>query len=215
MQNKPHTASPGRPPPRPASPEVRAARNPARGPLAIASDRAEPSPGTAPILNQVPASSTVVTRIVSKPHPAPRFVVQLCQSARPIEPNDVPQLDLFELYHLYRDSKSRDGEIRHSLRLGYFKDPAHAQAVAAYLAPHFRHPRIVQIDVAEIISSLRLKFLPGKDIGASGQHAAIVLSTPLPVPTEKHQEAPMLATNPDLNAQSLWAWLLKPLRRFH
>jgi len=161
------------------------------------------------------ASPPVVTRIVSKPHSAPRFVVQLCQSTRPIDPHDVPQLDVFELYHLYCHSESRDGDIRHSLRLGYFKEPGHAKAIASYLAPHFRHPLIAQIDAAEIISSLRRKFLPAKDIGASGQHAAVVLATPPPLPMERHTEAPIQAPNRSVGVRSYWSWLLSPLRRLH
>jgi len=146
---------------------------------------------------------------------APRFVVQLRQSPQPIEPHQVPQLDLFELYHLYCSSKSRDGELRHSLCLGYFKDPGHAEAIAAYLAPHFRDPLIVQIDVAEIISSLRQKFVPGKDIGASGQHAAVVLAAPAPLPTRVRLEAPKQSPQRALGVRSLWSRLLSSLYRSH
>jgi len=194
MQYKPRAVPPGPLLPSPASPEVRAARGLAR---------------------ETPASPPVVTRIVSKPHSAPRFVVQLCQSTHPIEPHDVPQLDVFELYHLYCHSESRDGDIRHSLRLGYFKEPGHAKAIASYLAPHFRHPLIAQIDAAEIISSLRRKFLPAKDIGASGQHAAVVLATPPPLPTQRPTEAPREAPKRRVSVRSCWSWLLEPLRRLH
>lgn len=162
---------------------------------------------------KAPASASVTTGTAAKPPSAPRFVVQLCQSARPIEPLDVPQLDLFELYHLYCSKKSRDGEILHSLCLGYFKDPEHAKAIAAYLAPHFRHPLIVRIDVAEIIASLREKFLPGKDIGASGQHAAVVLATPPPVPPKARIEAPKQSPDRGLGARSVWSRLLGSLYR--
>jgi hypothetical protein len=118
--------------------------------------------------------------ILSRPHSPPRFVIQLSQSAQPIDPLDVPQLDVFDLYHLYSNNKSENGETQHSLRLGYFKEPGNAQAIAAYLAPYFRHPVIVPIDAAEIVSSLRQKFLPQKDIGASGVHATVVLTAPAP-----------------------------------
>jgi hypothetical protein len=215
MQYKLRAAPPGPLLRSPASSEVRTARRLARGPLAIAADRVGPPLGAELLLNKAPASPPVVTRIVSKPHSAPRFVVQLCQSTQPIDPNDVPQLDVFELYHLYCHSESRDGEIRHSLRLGYFKEPGHAKAIASYLAPHFRHPLIAQIDAAEIISSLRQKFLPRKDIGASGEHTAVVLATQPPLRTARQTEAPIQAPTRSFGVRSRWSWLLNPFRRLH
>ena len=159
------------------------------------------------------AAPPMASGTASKAHAAPRFVVQLSQSAHPIEPLDVPQLDLFELYHLYCSNKSRNGEVRHSLCLGYFKDPEHAKAIAAYLAPHFPNPLVVRIDVAEIISSLRQKFLPGKDIGASGQHAAVVLATPPPVPASVRVEAPKRSPDRGFGVRSVWSRLLGSLYR--
>jgi hypothetical protein len=144
--------------------------------------------------------------------PVPRFVVQLCESARPIDPLDVPQLDVFDLYHLYCDSKSEDGETRHSLRLGYFKEPGNASAIAAYLAPHFRHPLIVPIDAAEIVSSLRQKFLPQKDVGASGTHSTVVLATPSPVPAVKCREVARFSHD-SYGRRSFWSRILGFLRR--
>jgi hypothetical protein len=146
------------------------------------------------------------------PHPVPRFVVQLCQSAQPIDALEIPQLDVFDLYHLYWDSKPADGETRHSLRLGYFKDPVNAKAIAAYLAPYFRHPLIVPIDETEIVSSLRQKFLPQKDIGESGVHATVVLAAPPPVPTVTSRSVVTVARRRDAG-RSLWSRVLGMLRR--
>jgi hypothetical protein len=167
------------------------------------------------MLNEAAAPAASVIRVVSKPHSAPRFVVQLCQSAQPIDPDDVPQLDLFDLYHLYCDNKSRHGETRHSLRLGYFKEPGTAKAIAGYLALYFRSPLVVQIDTAEIISSLRQKFLPRKDIGATGQHTAVVLAAPPPLPEKTHAAATTQSPNCRVAARSLWSRLLEPMRRLH
>jgi hypothetical protein len=167
------------------------------------------------MLNETAAPAAAVTRVVSKPHSAPRFVVQLCQSAQAIDPHGVPQLDLFDLYHLYCDSKSRGGETRHSLRLGYFKEPGTAKAIAGYLAPYFRSPLVIQVDAAEIVSSLRHKFLPRKDIGATGRHTAIVLAAPPPLPAKTHAAATTQSPNRRVAARSMWSRLLEPLRRLH
>lgn len=164
---------------------------------------------------RVPAAAAppVVTRTVSRPHAAPRFVIELCRSAGPIDPLEVPQLDVFDLYHLYCDGKPAGGEMRHSLRLGYFKEPANAKAIAAYLAPHFRHPVIVPIDAAEIITSLRGKFLPQKDIGASGVHSTVVLSTPPPAQAVRPLEVPVRPSNRGDGGRSYWSRMLDLLRR--
>ena len=146
------------------------------------------------------------------PQPEPRFVVQLCQSVRPIDPLEIPQLDVFDLYHLYWDSKAADGETRHSLRLGYFKDPGNAKAIAAYLAPYFRHPLIVPVDATEIVSSLRQKFLPQKDIGASGVHATVVLAAPPAVPATQPRNVVAVTRGRDAG-RSLWSRVLGMLRR--
>jgi hypothetical protein len=147
---------------------------------------------------------------MQKSQSAPRFVVELCQSTRSIDPLDVPQLDVFDLYHLYCNSTSVGGETRHALRLGYFKEPGNAKAIAAYLAPHFRHPLIVAIDAAEIVSSLRGKFLPQKDIGASGAHSTVVLATPEPITRLTKVGTQSRNYEP---GGSLWSRMLDLLRR--
>jgi hypothetical protein len=162
---------------------------------------------------RVPAAPSVVTRIVSKTQPVPRFVIELCQSAHPIDPLEVPQLDVFDLYHLYSDAKPAGGATRHSLRLGYFKEPRNAKAIAAYLARYFRHSVIVPIDAPEIISSLRQKFLPQKDIGASGVHSTVVLATPAPARTAKRLDAPAPPSSRDGGERSYWSRILDLLRR--
>ena len=161
--------------------------------------------------NKLPVASSapVATRTLSRPHYAPRFVVELSRSAHPVDPLDVPQLDVFELYHLYRGSEPRDGRTLHSLRLGYFKEPGHAKALAAYLAPYFRNPIVAQIDVAEILSSLRQRLVPGKEIGASGQHATVVLAT-APRPRNP-AEVPPPAPDAALHSRPTWSRLLHSL----
>lgn len=150
----------------------------------------------------------------SEPSPsAPRFVVQLCESSEPFQPDQVPLLQLFDLYHLYCNSEPPDGPAKYSLRLGYFKEPGNAKAIAAYLAPYFRHPLVVQIDTAEIVSSLRARFLPGKDMGASAEHATVVLATPPPLQTRR--QAAVTTRSPNKDERSFWSRLLDSLRRLH
>ena len=187
------------------------AARPARRPSALGAS--ESGLGTKLAANGAPAAPLMVTRVVSKLRSAPPFIVELCESAQPIEPHEVPRLDLFDLYHLYSHSKVRGEETRHSLRLGYFKEPGNAKAIAAYLARYFRHPLIVQIDATEIVSSLRTRFLPGKDVGASGTHSTVILATPPSLPIMKPADLPPQSPEPNGREGSVWSRLLDSLRR--
>jgi len=213
MQNNRPAASLG--PRQPGSPfrPVPDATNPGRRPTSLSITQS--AHGAPLAANSAPASPLIVTRIVSKGRSTPPFVVQLCESAQPIEPHEVPLLDLFNLYHLYSHSKARGEETRHSLRLGYFKEPGNAKAIAAYLARYFRHPIIMQIDAAEVVSSLRGRFLPEKDIGASGRHSTVVLATsPAATAAKPADLAPGIPSR-DGRERSLWSRLLDSLRRLH
>ena len=213
MQSKRPAVSLGSRLPGSAPHPVPDAARPAPGPSPLST--AESGRGVKPAANGPPAAPLMVTGVVSKPRSAPPFVVQLCESAQPIEPHDIPLLDLFDLYHLYSHSKVRGEETRHSLRLGYFKEPRNAKAIAAYLARYFRHPLIVQIDPTEVVSSLRARFLPGKDIGASGTHSAVVLATSPISPVAKPADPTPQSHNRDRRDGSLWSRLMDSLRRVH
>jgi len=164
--------------------------------------------------NRSPAPAPViVTRTVATPRSTPRFVIRLLESTRPVEPHEVPQLDLFDLYHLYCHSEPHGGETQHSLRLGYFKEPGNAKSIAAYLARYFRHPVIVQIGAAEIVSSLRGRFRAEKDVGASGIHSTVVLETPRAQPAANLRMVATQSTHRDEKQGSLWSRLLDSLRR--
>jgi hypothetical protein len=53
-------------------------------------------------------------------------------------------LDIFDAYRLYGDVGNENGCVRHTLRLGFFKDTATAAAVAMYLASYFDGPRVIE-----------------------------------------------------------------------
>ena len=154
-----------------------------------------------------------VTRVISKPQAVPRYVVQLCQSTVPMDPHAIPQLDLFRVYHLYCDVKLRNGVSQYSLRLGLFKEPGTAKAIARYLARYFNAIRVMQIDATEIVCSLRDKFLAQRDVDASGQHAVNELSAPSPLPVETHAVVAKWCASSTNTARSMWARLLRPFHR--
>ncbi|SRR5579859_593998 len=113
-------------------------------------------------------------------HSGLQYVVELRVSPTPIDPYSVPLLDIFDAYRLYSEIGRDNGQVRHALYLGYFKERATAASVAGYLAAYFDAPRVVQTVPSR---SLHLKFVPLKDIGATGTHSVIELTGERPMPT--------------------------------
>ncbi|MGD0491997.1 MAG: hypothetical protein ABSC32_10635 [Steroidobacteraceae bacterium] len=108
-----------------------------------------------------------------------QYVVELRVSPTPIDPHSVPSLDIFDVYHLYGEIGRENGRVRHALQLGYFKQSDTATSVANYLAAYFDAPRVVLTVPSR---SLHLKFVPLKDIGATGSHSVIELAGERPIP---------------------------------
>jgi hypothetical protein len=139
------------------------------------------------------------------------FVIQLQTSPVPIDPQSVPCLEIFNLYTLYCDVRPENGVVRHALRLGFFKESATARTVARYLNCYFDSPEIEQLSAAELAGGVHLKLVPLKDVGDSGRHAVIELSTPAPAAPRK-LSAPRATAHSSGDSPSLWSWLHKPLR---
>jgi hypothetical protein len=125
--------------------------------------------------NAVERSPAMPTR-PAEAQDAPRYVVELCVSAVPIDPRSIPLLDIFDVYRLYCDVENENGSVRHALRFGFFKDTATAAAVAIYLSSYFDGPRVLKLGNVQKARSIHLTFKPLKDIGATGRHAVIELA---------------------------------------
>jgi hypothetical protein len=136
-----------------------------------------------------------------------RFVVELTASARSPDPRSVPHLDLFGFYQLYHHVDVNRGEIRHSLRLGFFNDARMASAIAQYTAAYFESPRVARISAIEEAQSAQHRFEAMKDVGATGQYAAIELTAPPPLPPEP-RSAPARSVKRAQPVPSLWSRLL-------
>ncbi|MGC3982932.1 MAG: hypothetical protein QM808_16900 [Steroidobacteraceae bacterium] len=77
------------------------------------------------------------------------FAVQLALSEQPINLDTMPKLDIFAAYRLYSVASMENGGIRHSLRLGFFRETVSAEAVMGYLKAFFGTPTISQVSTAE------------------------------------------------------------------
>jgi hypothetical protein len=147
------------------------------------------------------------------------FVIQLMLSEEPIDPAEVPNLDIFVEYRLYCVAGLDQDGIRHALRLGFFSSESAAQAVAGYLGTFFDSPCIKRISIAEHDRFEEGRIEAGKDVGATGVHAVIELSGPQPLP-DRPTQAPVRASEgnereeqPEPESTSLWSRLLSAGRR--
>lgn len=109
------------------------------------------------------------------------FVVQLSVGAEPCDPNTVPNLDIFGVYRLYSVEAFDQGRPMHALRLGFFSEQIAAKAVASYLAGFYDEPSVQRVSVAERERFSNQRIEPRKDVGSSGKHAIIEITSELVV----------------------------------
>lgn len=105
------------------------------------------------------------------------FVIQLSLGEEAIDPNTVPILDIFSVYRLYSVAGIDQGRIVHALRLGFFAEANAADAVAGYLAAFYDKPTVKRVSSAERERFAEQVLEPRKDVGATGSHAAIEITS--------------------------------------
>jgi hypothetical protein len=105
------------------------------------------------------------------------FVIQLSLAEEAFDPDTLPNLDIFSVYRLYSVAGIDQGRIMHALRLGFFTEEISAGAVASYLATFYDKPTIKRVSSAERERFAEESFEPRKDVGATGKHAAIEITS--------------------------------------
>lgn len=138
------------------------------------------------------------------------FVIQLMQSQELIDPEQIPQLDIFSEYRLYSVCEPDQTPGTHALRLGFFSSEIAAQAVAGYLRSHFPSTHITRVSIAERDRFADQVVVAKKDVGEAGKHTVIEFS-PAPAALEP-AIAPAAAPNQAdrrSSAPSLWSRLTR------
>jgi hypothetical protein len=105
------------------------------------------------------------------------FVIQLSLAEDPFDPDTLPNLDIFSVYRLYSVAGIDQGRIMHALRLGFFTEEIAAGAVASYLAAFYDQPTVKRVSSAERERFADQSLEPRKDVGATGKHAAIEITS--------------------------------------
>jgi hypothetical protein len=104
------------------------------------------------------------------------FVIQLALAEDAIDPDTVPNLDIFSVYRLYAVAGLDQGRIMHALRLGFFSEEIAAAAVASYLSAYYEKPSIKRVSAAERDRFADQRVEARKDVGATGRHAVIEIT---------------------------------------
>jgi len=172
----------------PATPKISAMpmagpKVPARVPAAMATLNT-PAPGQSEQPNKrapsLDATQTVraLTQLELDDDGASRwFVIQLSLAEDAFDPDTLPNLDIFSVYRLYSVAGIDQGRIMHSLRLGFFSEEISAGAVASYLAAFYDKPAIKRVSSAERERFAEQSLEPRKDVGATGKHATIEITS--------------------------------------
>jgi hypothetical protein len=105
------------------------------------------------------------------------FVIQLSLAENAFDPDTVPNLDIFSVYRLYSVAGIDQGRIVHALRLGFFSEEMAAGAVASYLADFYDKPAVKRVSAAERERFAEQPLEPRKDVGATGKHAVIEITS--------------------------------------
>jgi hypothetical protein len=138
------------------------------------------------------------------------FSIQLMDSQEQIDPEQVPDLDIFVEYRLYSLAEVDPDGSSYMLRLGFFSSELAAQAVASYLAPHFPTTSIRRVSIAEYERFEQDIVTAKKDVGEAGTRAVIEFSAPAPLPVFQ-PDATTMETPKSLapDGASMWARLTR------
>jgi hypothetical protein len=120
------------------------------------------------------------------------FVIQLSLSEEGFDPDNLPNLDIFGEYRLYSVAGIDQGKVMHALRLGFFAEAGAAAAVASYLAAFYEKPAIKRISTAERDRFSDQRVEARMDVGATGRHAVIEITSERVV-REKRTTAAVMA----------------------
>jgi hypothetical protein len=104
------------------------------------------------------------------------LAIQLSLADQAVDPDAVPNLDIFAVYRLYCVAGIDQGRIVHALRLGFFTDAIAAGAVASYLAAFYDKPTVKRVSTAEHERFAARPLMPRKDVGSAGKQAVIEIT---------------------------------------
>jgi hypothetical protein len=130
-----------------------------------------------PILDATQTVRALTQLELEDDHASHWFVIQLALAEDAFDPDAVPNLDIFSVYRLYSVAGIDQGRIVHALRLGFFSEEGAAGAVASYLAAYYDKPSIKRVSAAERERFADQRLQPRKEVGATGKHSVIEITS--------------------------------------
>jgi hypothetical protein len=173
-------------------------------------DPPAPAPSNVPRIETTQTLRALTALELADDESSPWFSIQLAFSEQQIDPEQIPDLDLFSEYRLYSVMGLHESRTMHALRLGFFSSELAAEAVAGYLRGFFDNPCIERVSVAERERFAEKSITPGKDVGATGVHAVIELTSPKALPARQAQVSRKSTSEA---RSSIWSRLVAPLKR--
>ncbi len=131
------------------------------------------------------------------------FVIQLSLADQAFDPNSVPNLDIFSEYRLYSVAGLDQGRVMHALRLGFFSEEISAGAVAGYLGIYFDKPTVKRVSAAERERFADESLEARKDVGATGRHAVIEITSERVVRESRSSVAMQETSNQPIAARTV------------
>ena len=149
-----------------AAPSVPAAKTVApAAPVASKPTAPKNSDDYVPILDTTMTIRTLSLAEMEDENQPKWFSVQLAMSEQAFNLDAMPRLDIFAAYRLYSVAVKEEGsKLKHSLRLGFFKEEVSAEAVSGYLTTFFPSPTITRIGIAEFERFSESKELPTAEL---------------------------------------------------
>jgi hypothetical protein len=112
------------------------------------------------------------------------------------DPATVPNLDIFTLYTLYSVAGVDQGRATHALRLGFFGEEMAARAVANYLTTYYDKSVVKRVSAAERERFANQRLDARKDVGETGQHSTIEITSMRAAPKEQIARPVAVAAKP-------------------
>ncbi|HEV8331369.1 MAG TPA: hypothetical protein VGQ22_08120 [Steroidobacteraceae bacterium] len=112
------------------------------------------------------------------------YAIQLVVSDRAVNLDMMPRLEVFVAHRLYAVVGKQGNVNQFALRLGFFRDPAEAQAICGNLMGYFSAPSIVRVSDAEQtrFAQSQAPRAPVQKPAAPRVHAAPTLPAARPAP---------------------------------
>ena len=106
----------------------------------------------------------------------PWYAVELLESGREVNAEDVPALDIFDVYSLYMVPSHHERRAQYSLRLGFYSGTMAAEAVAQYLRGYFENAKVMRVSAEEYARFNEWTVRALKVVSDTGRHEIIEMS---------------------------------------